>query len=73
MVLGVHAELAFDDFDRLGEEKGFVHEEIVNKWSELRAMWMASILTYPGLVGSWNAAAKFWVRVRSKLLNSTLG
>ena len=38
LVLGVHAELAFDDFDRLGEEKGFVHEEIVNKWSELRRL-----------------------------------
>ena len=28
LVLGVDAELAFDDFDRLGEEKGFVHEEM---------------------------------------------
>ena len=35
LVLGVHAELAFDDFDRLGEEKGYVHEEIVNKYDNI--------------------------------------
>ena len=38
LVLGVHAELAFDDFDRLGKEKGFVHEEVANKGSKLRGL-----------------------------------